>query len=322
MLSGDPATAQKLELNASDVLADGCSCRVELFLDRGNNRYYLEKKMCEQYLEGKTAMVTGGASGMGRAMALAFARHGADIIIGSLVSKHREKAVDGEVVFMPTEKQLMKTKDEIEELGGSVITSDLDVGCSDSCRHFFDLAMSAFGKVDILANAAGITAENRICGHPEALWTKVMNVNANGTFRMIKLALPGMIKRRWGRIVNIASTAASVGAETSGAYCASKAAVVGLTRCVALEGAEHGVTCNAISPGWVQTDFQKTWMDSIARADGGGSGKDYQDASVAENPQKRLVQPSEIGALAAYLCSEAALGITGQDLTVSAGSLW
>ena len=128
--------------------------------------------------------------------------------------------------------------------------------------------MAAFGKVDILANAAGITAEKLICGHSEQLWLKVMDVNANGPFRTIKLILPGMIERRWGRIINISSTAASVGAKTSGAYCASKAAVLGLTRCVALEGAEHGVSCNAISPGWVQTDFQKKWMHNIAAAEG------------------------------------------------------
>lgn len=278
--------------------------------------------MSERYLEGKAAMVTGGASGMGRAMALAFARCGADVIIGSLISSNKEKAVKGELVFMPEEEQLMKAKEEIENLGVKAVASDLDVCSIESCHHFFDLAMTAFEKVDILANAAGITAEKVVCGHSEKLWMKVMDVNANGPFRVTKLVLPGMIERRWGRIINIASTAASVGAETSAAYCASKAAVLGLTRCVALEGAEHGVSCNAISPGWVQTDFQKKWMQHIAEADGDHSSEEYFEKSVAENPQKRIIQPEEVGALAAYLCREEAFGITGQDLTVSAGSLW
>jgi len=278
--------------------------------------------MSERYLEGKAAMVTGGASGMGRAMALAFAQRGADVIIGSLISKHEEKAVRGEVVFMPGETQLMKTKEEIGKLGVNAVASCLDVCSSESCQNFFGLAMDTFGKVDILANAAGITAEKRICGHPENLWMKVMDVNANGPFRTIKLVLPGMIERGWGRIINIASTAASVGAETSGAYCASKAAVLGLTRCVALEGAEYGVSCNAISPGWVQTDFQKKWMHNIAETDGTQSGDEYLAGTIAENPQKRMIQPKEIGALAVYLCAEEAFGINGQDLTVSAGSLW
>jgi len=278
--------------------------------------------MSERYLEGKVAMVTGGASGMGRAMALAFASQGADVIIGSLIAKHEYKTVKGEVVYIPGETELMKTRGEIEKLGVKASASDLDVCSSDSCQNFFDLAMATFGKVDILANAAGITAEKRICGHPEKLWVKVMDVNANGPFRTIRLVLPGMIERKWGRIINIASTAATVGAETSGAYCASKAAVLGLTRCVALEGAEHGVSCNAVSPGWVQTDFQKKWMRSIAENEGSQSDADYLKEAITENPQKRIVQPKEIGALAAYLCREEAFGITGQDLTVSAGSLW
>jgi NAD(P)-dependent dehydrogenase (short-subunit alcohol dehydrogenase family) len=140
------------------------------------------RKMSERYLEGKTAMVTGGASGMGRAMALAFAQSGADVIIGSLISGHEGKAVEGELVFMPEEKQLIKTKEEIENLGVKAVASDLDVCSTESCQNFFDLAMIAFGKVDILANAAGITAENLIRGHAEKLWLKVMDVNANGPF--------------------------------------------------------------------------------------------------------------------------------------------
>jgi NAD(P)-dependent dehydrogenase (short-subunit alcohol dehydrogenase family) len=131
-----------------------------------------------------------------------------------------------------------------------------------------------------------------------------------------------MIERRWGRIVNIASTGASVGAVTSGAYCASKAGVVGLTRCVALEGAPHGVTANAISPTWVDTTFGRDWMTDIAEHQEHRSGDEYVADVKKSNPQGRLIQPSEIGALALYLCREEALGITMQDLIVSAGSLW
>ncbi len=278
--------------------------------------------MNERYLKGKTAMVTGGASGMGRAMAIAFAQCGADVIIGSLVANNEKKTVRGELVFTPDEAQMAKTREELEGHGIQAIAMDLDVSSTESCKQFYKRAMSTFGKVDILANAAGITAEKTICGHDEDLWLKVMDVNTNGTFRMIKLVLPGMIERGWGRIINIASTAASVGAETSGAYCASKAAVVGLTRCVALEGAGYGVSCNTISPGWVQTDFGKKWMGNIANNSGSQSDDEYIAQSISENPQKRMIQPKEIGALSAYLCKDEAFGITGQDLTVSAGSLW
>ncbi|GAB4271283.1 MAG: SDR family oxidoreductase [Deferrisomatales bacterium] len=278
--------------------------------------------MGDKFLKGRVAMVTGGASGMGRAMALAFADAGADVAIGSLLGKHDKEKADGELVYMPGEEELLATKAEIEARGVRALAQDLDVCSMDSVQAFFDATVQAFGKVDILANAAGITAEQTVCGHPDALWLKVMDVNANGPYRTTKLCLPGMIERKWGRIINIASTAASVGAATSAAYCASKAAVLGLTRCVALEGAEHGVTCNSISPGWVETKFGTSWMSHIAETAEGRSGDEYIEETKAGNPQKRMIQPEEIGALAAFLCRDEALGITMQDLTVSAGSLW
>lgn len=278
--------------------------------------------MIDRYLQERVVMVTGGVSGMGRAMALALAEKGADVIIGSLLDKNTAEVIDGEVIHRPGESELQSTCSEIEAKGVKAIARNLDVCSMDACQAFYDEALREFGRVDILANAAGITAEQSICGHSENLWLKVMDVNANGTFRMIRLALPTMIERGWGRIINIASTAASVGAVTSGAYCASKAAVVGLTRCVAQEGAAHGVTCNAISPGWVATDFQKKWMARIAAEEGPADGEKFIADTVAENPQQRMIAPREIGALAAFLCSEDAFGITGQDLTVSGGSLW
>jgi 3-hydroxybutyrate dehydrogenase len=278
--------------------------------------------MTDRYLQGRVAMVTGGVSGMGRAMALALAEKGADVIIGSLLESSPSDTASGEVVHRPGEAALQQTCSEIEAQGVQAHACELDVCQSASCRHFYEEALRVFSQVDILANAAGITAEQTICGHSEALWLKVMDVNANGPFRMARLVLPAMIERGWGRIVNIASTAASVGAATSGAYCASKAAVVGMTRCIAQEGAAHGVTCNAISPGWVATDFQKKWMDRIATDEGRSNRADVVADALAEHPQKRMIEPGEIGSLAAYLCSEAALGINGQDLTVSGGALW
>jgi NAD(P)-dependent dehydrogenase (short-subunit alcohol dehydrogenase family) len=279
-------------------------------------------KMNEKYLTGRVAMVTGGASGMGRAMSLALARAGADVVIGSLISGAPRKAAEGELAYLPGQQELDGTAKEIEGLGVKCLAMNLDVTCGDSMKKFYEAAMLKFDKVDILANAAGITAEQTICDHPDALWQKVIDVNLTGTYRAIKHVLPGMISRKWGRIINIASTAASVGAVTSGAYCASKAGVVGLTKCVALEGAPHGVTCNAISPGWVETKFGTSWMSHIAVNAEGRSGEEYLNDVKKGNPQKRIIQPTEIGALAAFLCRNEALGITMQDLTVSAGSLW
>jgi NAD(P)-dependent dehydrogenase (short-subunit alcohol dehydrogenase family) len=265
-------------------------------------------------------MVTGGASGMGRAMALAFAAAGADVAIGSLLAGHGSSS--GEVSFLPGQEMLTETRSDIEAKAVGCLAMGLDVTKGESVDAFFEATLHELGPVDILANAAGITAEQTISGHPDPLWHKVIDVNLNGTYRTIKRALPGMIERRWGRIVNIASTGASVGAVTSGAYCASKAGVVGLTRCVALEGAPHGVTANAISPTWVDTTFGRDWMTDIAEHQEHRSGDEYVADVKKSNPQGRLIQPSEIGALALYLCREEALGITMQDLIVSAGSLW
>jgi 3-hydroxybutyrate dehydrogenase len=265
-------------------------------------------------------MVTGGASGMGLAMAVAFASAGADVAIGSLLAGGSK--AEGEVVHMPAQEQMDHACGLIEAEGVRCLGMNLDVTSNDSVDQFFHAAVDRFGKVDVLANAAGITAESMITGHSDALWDKVIEVNLTGTYRAIKRVLPGMIERKWGRIINIASTAATVGAVTSGAYCASKAGVVGLTRCVALEGAPHGVTCNALSPTWVDTSFGREWMSDIAEKQEHRTGDEYIADVKKSNPQGRLISPAEIGALALFLCSDGAKGITMEDLRISAGSLW
>ncbi|MFP6660361.1 MAG: SDR family NAD(P)-dependent oxidoreductase [Myxococcota bacterium] len=272
-------------------------------------------------LQGRIAWVTGGASGMGRAIALALAKAGADVAIGSLLSK-RGDGVKGELSYLPGESELDEVRSLLEAEGVRAHAANLDVTSDESVEAFHASATQALGPIDILANAAGITAEQTVIGHSFDLWQKVIDVNLNGVFRTTHRCLPGMIDRGWGRVINIASTAASVGATTSGAYCASKAGVVAFSRCVALEGAEHGVTCNAISPTWVETKFGSSWMTNIAEVQEARAGEEYIADAREANPQKRLIQPDEIGALAAFLCSEGARGITMQDLTVSGGSLW
>lgn len=275
----------------------------------------------EGFLSGRVAWVTGGASGMGRAMAMAFAEAGADVAIGSLLSD-AAAGVAGEVAYLPGGEELEETRAELEARGVRAFARGLDVTSDASVEAFHAELREALGEVDILANAAGITAEQTLCGHPDALWERVVDVNLHGSYRTIRRCLPSMIERSWGRVINIASTAASVGAPTSAAYCASKAGVVGLTRCVALEGAPHGVTCNAISPGWVETRFGSHWMHHIAEVQENRSGEAYIEEARAANPQQRLIQPEEIGALACYLCRDEAVGMTMQDLVVSGGSLW
>jgi NAD(P)-dependent dehydrogenase (short-subunit alcohol dehydrogenase family) len=257
----------------------------------------------EKFLQGRVAMVTGGASGIGRAMAIAFAEAGADVAIGSRTAS------------------TSPCKAEIEARGVRAVAVNLDVTSANSVLAFYEAVVKTFGKVDILANSAGIAAEQAICGHPDELWHQIIDVNLNGVYRTIKLCLPGMIERKWGRIINIASTAAEVGSPIHAAYCTSKAGVVGLTHCVALEGAPHGVSCNAISPGWVETDLAKNAFRRCAEAEG-RSAAEYMEEIKQGNPQKRIIQPEEIGSLAVFLCRNEALGMTMQNITVSAGSLW
>jgi 3-hydroxybutyrate dehydrogenase len=132
-----------------------------------------------------------------------------------------------------------------------------------------------------------------------------------------------MITSGWGRIVNIASTGANVGADDHAAYCASKSGLLGLTRCVALEGAAHGVTCNALNPGWVATPMNKLRLEEKIEVEAAGiTVEQYRERLAAGYPGKRLVTAEEVGAMAAFLCADSASGVSGEDINVAGGSLW
>ena len=279
--------------------------------------------MTERYLEGRSAWVTGGASGMGRACALALAERGADVAIGSLVEAERNNVVDKQKVHLVSTEDLSRTGAEIKSHGVRCIATALDVCSNESVDAFFETVVTAFGKLDILVNAAGTFGVHVMVNHPDVLWDRVLDINLNGPYRTIKRCLPGMIERGWGRIVNVASTGAHIGADDHAAYCASKSGVLGLTRCVALEGAPHGVTCNAINPGWVATPMNRLRLEEKIEVEQVDiSVEQYRENLAAGYPQKRLVKPAEIGALSAFLCRDEAFGITGEDITVAAGSLW
>jgi NAD(P)-dependent dehydrogenase (short-subunit alcohol dehydrogenase family) len=195
------------------------------------------------------------------------------------------------------------------------------VRSGESVECFVDDVRARFGPPDILINAAGITIIQTIEGHAEAQWLDVIDINLNGPFRMIHACLPDMKQRGWGRIVNIASTAARVAAATHSAYCASKTGLIGLTRAVALEGAPHGVTCVAVSPGWVETDMLREVAAKLAQKSDRTQAEQIAIMG-ASNPQNRLIQPGEIAALVAFCCSEEAAGLTMEDIQVSAGAFW
>lgn len=279
--------------------------------------------MSNRYLSGRTAWVTGGASGMGRATALRLAKAGANVAIGSLVRSQRRVALKDQNVHTPPDESLDETKAALEALNIQCLAMPLDVCSDSSVEESFGAIIARFGKIDILVNAAGSSARKLMVDHPDDLWYRLIDTNLSGPFRTIRLCFPDMVERRWGRIVNFASTAANVGYIRHSAYCASKSGLLGLTRCVALEGAAYGVSCNAINPGWVATDSNySACQQEIAIAGLNISVEEYR-ARVAEGlPQKRFLDPDEVGALVAFLCRDEAYGINSEAITIAMGSLW
>ena len=206
---------------------------------------------------------------------------------------------------------------------GLAYAAALDVASTASVADFVAKATAAIGPIDILVNAAGITAEQPVCGHDDALWDRIIDTNLTGAFRMTRAVLPDMLARGWGRVINIGSTAASVGAKDSPAYCASKAGLLGLTRCVALEGAAQGVTCVMISPTWVDTEMMDRNLAEVVALEGLGRTAAKAKAEIAaQNPQGRIIEAKEIAGLAVFLCSDVACGITMENIQVTGGVLW
>jgi 3-hydroxybutyrate dehydrogenase len=269
------------------------------------------------------AGVTAGASGMGNTTAIALAAAGADVAIGSLVASQRDVVLPDQNCYTPGDEALAETQREIAALGVRALALPLDVCSNESVAACYRQIVDTLGEVDVLINAAGSSVRKYMTDHPDELWHRMLDVNLTGPYRTIKLCLPGMIRHRWGRIVNFASTAASVGYPMHSAYCASKSGLLGLTRCVALEGAPHGVTCNAINPGFVDTgsNYSASQME-IAIGGLEMTVEEYRAKVAADLPQKRFLKPEEVAALAAFLCRPEALGIEGQDITIAMGSQW
>ncbi|HEV7252723.1 MAG TPA: SDR family NAD(P)-dependent oxidoreductase [Mesorhizobium sp.] len=272
-------------------------------------------------LAGRSAVITGGLTGQGLAIAEELAKQGAAVAVGSYLGEGGGRQNDAAAYPEPREAQAVRER--LEQHGGKTFAGHLDVRDTDVVRAFLREAEAVCGPADILVNAAGTTAEQPVSGHSDELWQKIIDTNLTGAFRMTRELLPGMIERRWGRIVNIGSTAATVGWKDNPAYCASKSGLLGLTRCVALEGAAHGVTCVMISPTWVETELMRRNVSQVVAREGKGRTPDEAMADIArENPQNRIIQPGEIAALAAFLCGEAAKGITMENIQVTGGALW
>jgi NAD(P)-dependent dehydrogenase (short-subunit alcohol dehydrogenase family) len=245
-------------------------------------------------LEGKTAVVIGGTSGIGRALSLGLADAGVDVV----ASARRQEQVE-------------ETAAEIERRGRRTLRLCSDIGDRASLETLLAAAIQQFGKVDILINSAGQIKRTPTLTMPEEQWTGIIDTNLTGTLRACQVFGKHMLERGYGRIVNIASLNSFVALNEVAAYAASKAAVVSLTRSLAVEWSKKGVVVNAIAPGVFRTALNANLLDSTPR------GQEL----LMRTPMGRFGKTEELVGAAIYLSSDAASFVTGQTLVVDGGFL-
>ena len=243
-------------------------------------------------LEGKVAIVTGAAQGIGRAIAETLARAGADVVVADLDQGRSQEAVAA-----------------ITQLGRKALNVKVNVADWNDAKGMVDQVLKEWGKIDILVNNAGITRDGLLLRMKEEDWNLVLQVNLNGTFHCTKAVLQPMTKQRSGRIVNIASIVGAMGNAGQANYAASKAAVIGFTKSVAREYASRMVTVNAVAPGFIDTAMTQ------------GLSADVKDTLQKQIPLGRLGQPADIAEAVRFLASDEAGYITGQVLHVNGGML-
>jgi 3-hydroxybutyrate dehydrogenase len=255
-------------------------------------------------LEGRAAIVTGSTSGIGLGIAQALAVGGAKVMLNGFGEA-------GEIEVIRTRLA--------EESGSEVRFDGADMSQPAAIASMVEHAAAAFGKVDILVNNAGIQFVAPLEQFPAEKWDAILAINLSSAFHATRLVIAGMKARGWGRIVNVASAHGLVASPFKSAYVAAKHGMIGLTKVTALEGAEAGVTCNAICPGYVLTPLVEKQIDGQARSHGIPREQVIRDVLLAQQPNKRFVGVEELGALAVFLSTDAGASITGAALPVDGG---
>jgi 3-hydroxybutyrate dehydrogenase len=255
-------------------------------------------------LRGKSAVITGSTSGIGLAIARTLAGTGCNVMLNGF----------GDAELIETLR-----RDIEKEYSVGTQYSAADMTKPAQIESMIEDAAQAFGGVDILVNNAGIQHVAPIDEFPTEKWDAIIAIDLSSAFHTTRVALPKMKAKGWGRIINIASTHGMVASPYKSAYVAAKHGVVGLTKVIALEVAEQGITCNAICPGYVQTPLVEGQIDDTARARGISREEVMRDVLLAAQPTKQFVQPGEIGSLVVYLASDGAGAITGSAITIDGG---
>lgn len=250
------------------------------------------------------AIVTGGSRGIGRAIALELARNGAHVAICAR-----------------NEVQLSSAQQELQTTGSEIFASVCDVRDPHSVETFVEKVKNHLGgNIDILVNNAGIYKTEPVQEHSLETWNEVVDTNLTGSMLFCRAVLPSMLERKWGRIINVSSVSGRTGEIWGSAYSASKFGLIGFTQSLALETAPHGITVNAVCPGWVATDMSREQLEDPNWCK--LNSTDPQDAisnACFAVPQNRFIEPDEVAGLVVFLASVAARGITGQSINICGG---
>lgn len=255
-------------------------------------------------LKGKSAVVTGSTSGIGRGIATALAAEGCHVMLNGFGDAAEIASLQASLA---------------ERYGVQVLFSDADLSTAEGCETLVRDAERRLGAVDVLVNNAGIQHVAPVEDFAPERWDAVIAVNLSSAFHTIRAALPGMKHRGWGRIVNIASAHGLVASANKAAYVAAKHGIMGLTKVVALETAQSGITCNAICPGWVRTPLVEQQIEARAEKQGVSIDEASHDLLIEKQPSARFTTVEQIGGLTVFLCSPAADNITGAPLPIDGG---